>query len=103
MYSLEALSDHSAHPEQLCTLCRPVARTARAVLLTRENDQRNALSLIFHRRVVNAHSLAAGLMNRHSAFDAGNHQVFDPHVRERSASHHAIVSAARAVAVEVRD
>ena len=36
-----------------------------------------------------------------SAFDAGNHQVLDADVREGAAGHDAVVSAARAVAVEI--
>ena len=40
-------------------------------------------------------------MQGHSPFDAWNHQILDAHVRERTARHHPIIAATRAVAVEV--
>ncbi len=73
------------------------------VFLAGNHDQRHALRLILHRRVVDAHALAVGLMNRDAAFDARHHQVLDAHVGERAAHHHFMIAAPRAVAVEVRD
>jgi hypothetical protein len=45
------------------------------------------------RRVVNRHLFAGRLVDRVSTFLAAKHQVFDSHVGERSAHHHAIVAA----------
>jgi hypothetical protein len=62
---------------------------------------------VFHRRVVDRHLLAAGLVQRVAAFLARavgrgrQHQVLDAHVGEGAAHHHLVVAAARAVAVEV--
>src|SRR5215468_5677521 len=103
----EALSDDRAHAQQARAFRRPIARTARAVFLTGDHDQRRAFGLILHRRVVDAHLLAGAIllaiMLRHTAFRAGNHQILDAHVGERAARHHAIIAAARAVAVEIAD
>src|SRR5207247_1303155 len=97
MYAFEGLRDHGANAKQPRPLRSPVARAARPVLLSREYDQRRALGLVLDRRVVDTHLLAARLMNRDTAFGAGNHQVLDPNIRKRSSSHHAIVAATRTV------
>ena len=58
--------------------------------------------LIFHGRVVNATVFSpSGLKFVYAAFLAGQHQVLDAHVGKRAARHHAVVAAARAVAVEI--
>ena len=63
----------------------------------------HAFLLVLHGRVVNAHPRVVRLMHRHAAFDAGHHEVLDAHVGEGAANHHAVVAAARAVAIEVLD
>src|SRR5713226_2727778 len=103
MYSFEALSNDRADSKQSGPLRCPVTRTPCAVLLAREYYQRHALGLILHRRFVNAHTVAVRLMHRHSALRSRDHKVFDPHIGERPSSHHAVVTSARAVAVEVRN
>src|SRR5215510_10101387 len=103
MYSLEAPTDHRANSKQSRSLRCPITRAARAVLLTGKHYQRHTLGQIFHRRVVNAHLLAVGVMHRHAALCSGDHEVLDPHIGKRPASHHPIVSSTRAVAVEVRN
>ena len=59
-------------------------------------------ALVPHRGVVDRHLLAVGLVARHAALDARDHEVLDAHVGEGAARHDAVVAAARAVAVEVR-
>src|SRR5262249_26819465 len=87
--------------EQRGALCGPISRAASAVFLAGDDNQWRAMLSIFHRGVVNAHSFAIGLIFGYAAFGAGDHQIFDADVSESSASHDSIVTATRAVAVEV--
>src|SRR5690606_1682091 len=66
--ALEALDDHRPYAEQVGPLGRPVAARAGAVFLAGNDDERRAVFLVLHRRVVDRHGLAAVL--RHPAFDA---------------------------------
>src|SRR5947209_16518678 len=101
VYALEALGDDGAHTQQERPLRRPVARTAGSVLLPGDDDQRKPRRLVVHRRVVDAHLLADGLQSSDAAFGARHHQILDADVGERTAHHHLMVAAARAVGVEV--
>src|SRR5437868_2134950 len=58
---------------------------------------------VLHGGVVDGHACAIGLMNGYASFNAGNHQVFDADVDKCAANHDTVVSAARAVTIEVRD
>ena len=66
-----------------------------------------ALSLLVaHRRVVDRHPLARGVMEGVAAFDHGarrvlHHLVLDADVGEGAAHHHFVIAAARAVLVEI--
>ena len=101
MDPLVALGDDRAHAEQPRPLRRPVARRARAVLFAGDHEQRHALRLVFHRGVVNRHLLPVGEMDRDGSLGARGQQVLETHVRERTAHHHLVVAAPRAVRVEV--
>src|SRR2546427_3023290 len=107
MDALEALHDHRAHPQEQRALRRPVARAARAVLLAAEHHGRDAFGDVFHRRFVDRHLFARGLMEGNSALGARavglhrKHQVLDAHVAEGAAHHDLVVAAARAEAVEL--
>src|SRR5438105_4622038 len=101
VYALEALGDDGAHAQEKRPLRRPVARTARAVLLPCEDDERDARRLIVHGCVVDGHLLAGRLKRRDAAFGSGNHEVLDADVCERAAHHHLMVAATRAVGVVV--
>ena len=101
MNALEARGHDGFHPEQARSLRRPVAARSGAVFVTSENDQRNFVCRISHRRVENRCLFAARLMNRHAAFGPRRHQVFDPDIREGPARHHQIIPAPAAVAVEI--
>src|SRR5919205_843306 len=103
MDTLETLRNHRFDTEQSRSFRSPVARTAGAVLLTGDDYERDIFRLITHRRIVDAHTFPVRLIDRHAAFDAGHHQVFDAHVRERAAHHHFMITTPRAVAVEVFD
>src|SRR5436190_9265215 len=100
MDALERLGDRSAHAHEVRALRRPVARAPRAVLLAREHDERHALLLIAHRRVVDRHLLARREVPRPPAFLLGE-LVAEADVREGPADEHLVVPAARAVLVEV--
>jgi hypothetical protein len=103
VYPLEALRHDRADSQEARALGRPVARTARAVLLPGEDYEGGPGRLIPHGRVINAQCFAARLQSRDPALGAGGHEVLDAHVGERPAGHHAIIPAARAVAVKIRD
>src|SRR5262249_5151340 len=75
--ALEAPRDDDVHAEEARALGRPVARAAGAVLLAGDDDLRRALGDVAHRRVVDAHPLAARLVNGHAALDARHHDVLD--------------------------
>src|SRR6266700_6014925 len=105
--ALEALHDHCAHAEKQRAFRGPVARAAGAVFLAAEHHGGNALGGVLHRRLVDRHLLARGLMEREAALDARtvglrrNHQVLDAHVAEGAAHHDLVIAAARAEAVEI--
>ena len=60
MDPLESAGDDGAHAEQAGALGRPVARAARAVVLSGDHDERHALGAVALRRVVDGHALAVG-------------------------------------------
>src|SRR6266540_2925589 len=60
--ALEALHDHRAHAEQQRAFRRPVARAAGAVFLAAEHHGGNAFGDVLHRRFVDRHLLARGLV-----------------------------------------
>ena len=64
-------------------------------------DQRHALLLVAHRRVVDRHLLAGRIVLGDAAFDARHHLVLDADVGERAAHHYFVIAAPGAVAVEV--
>src|SRR2546426_638412 len=105
MYAFEALRDHRFHSQQTRSFRRPITRRPGAVFLTCEHHEWHALALILHRRVINAHTLRWGLRARsvksNAAFRSRYHEILDANVRERSAHHHLMVAASRAVAVKV--
>src|SRR6266581_365810 len=68
--ALEALHDHRAHAEKQRAFRGPVARAAGAVFLAAEHHGGNALGGVLHRRLVDRHLLARGLMEREAALDA---------------------------------
>ena len=75
---------------------------AGAVLLAGDHDQRHALLLVPHRRVVDRQSARrTGRCTVDAALDAGHQQVPQADVGERAAHHHLVVAAPRAVGVEV--
>ena len=100
MDPFEALGDHGPHAEELRPLRGPVARRARAVLLAREDDERDAVRAVALGRLEDRHLLARGDVHRPRSLRARNELVPQPHVRERPTHHHLVVSSARAVRVE---
>src|SRR5687768_17060905 len=103
MNPLEAPGDHCANAEKCSALRGPVARASRPVFVPREHHQRHPLLAIADRSIVDAHLLAAWMMDRDAPFHARNHLVLDADIREGSTRHDLVVATAGAVAVEVFD
>src|SRR5262245_34413318 len=105
MNPLEALGNDSSHTQQRGSFGGPVARAAGAVLLPGDDDQRRALSLVSHRRVIDGNRLIGSAFSSvHFAdptFGSRHHQVFDPDVGKGAARHYAVVAATGTVTVEV--
>ena len=101
--SFERGGDDGSNAEQVRPLGRPVAGRAGAVFRSGENDQRCARSFVILRGFVNRGLLPGGVVGCDAAFRTGSQQVSQADVAERAASHHAVVAAAAAVAVEVGD
>jgi len=80
--AFKAGHDNNFHPEQPRALGRPIARTAGSVLLPGKYHQWRAALLVSSAASLNREDLAIKL--RHAAFDAGDHQVLDAHIGERS-------------------
>src|SRR5690348_17076979 len=99
--ALVALRQRRPNPQQQRTLCRPVARAARPILLPRNHQQRRPLRLIAHRGIVDRRLLARRQVGRVIPLLAARQQVPQPDVRERPAHHHLVVAASRPIAVEV--
>src|SRR6266567_8517941 len=103
MYTLEALCYDGLDPKQHRALRGPVSRASRSIFLAGDNNQGHSFRLILHCGVIDAHSLTIGLMHGDPAFSSRHHQILDAHVGKCAAHHHLIVSAPRAVTVEIRD
>src|SRR3954469_1852270 len=101
MDALERLSNHRSHAEQYGALRGPVTRRSRTVLFTGENDERGALFLEFHRRVVDELVLPALRHRGPSALGARGELVLETNVGESSAHHYFVVAAAGSVGIEV--
>ncbi|MNV39210.1 hypothetical protein D3C71_1307820 [compost metagenome] len=103
MDTLERLGDHCLDAQEVGTLCSPVARRTVAIFNTGEDDQWNALFLVFHRRIVNRHLFLRRIVDGVATFLAvrAEHVVADADIGEGAAHHHFMVATARAVLVEV--
>ena len=101
MDALEAFGDHGAHTQQQRAFGGPIARRSRAVLLARDDQQRRAFRLVLHRGVVDEHLLARWNVRGPAAFGSGREHVAQPDVGQRSAHHHFMVAAARAIGIEI--
>ncbi len=93
--------DDGLHTLQRRPLGSPVARTAGTVLRAGKHHQRSAFLLVAHRRIVDAHLLAAREMDGPVAFLRRHQSVRDTDVAERPTHHHLVVSPPRAVRVEI--
>ena len=101
MDAFEAFHDDRFDALQFRPLRRPIPRTAHTVIVPRENNGGDAVLGVVHRRLVDGRPFLVGILNRESAFNARQHEVFDAFVGECPASHHAIVAAPCAVRIEV--
>src|SRR5580693_9800116 len=102
MYALEALGDDGPHAEQHRALGGPVARGAGAILLAGDDDQRRAVGLVAHGRIVDAHLLTARKIQRDPAFGARQQEIAQTDIGEGAAHHDFVIAAARAVLIEIR-
>src|SRR5690606_41839613 len=78
--ALVALGNDGPRTEEPRPLGRPVAARARAVLLAGDDDERNALLLVAHRRIVDRHLLARGEVARVAALAPRPEAASEPHV-----------------------
>ena len=101
--ALVALGDHGADAQELRPLGRPVARRARAVLLARQDDQRDPSGVVALGRLEDRRHLAVGQVAGEAPLGPGRQLVAEADVGEGPADHHLVVAAARAVGVEVED
>src|SRR5208283_3546300 len=60
-----------------------------------------AVGFVSHSRIVDRHLLAAWKITRDAAFNARHEQILQTRVRKRPAHHYFMISAARAVRIEV--
>ena len=101
MDPFERLRQNGADSEECGAFGRPVARRSGAVLLAGDDQERNALGRIAHRRVIEELLLAVGQVQRVGAFLALHERVAQSDVAERAAHHDLVVAAPSAVRVEL--
>src|SRR5690348_16943336 len=97
MDALIALRDDGVDAEKFWPFRCPITRRSRTVLFTGEDDQRNAISLILHRSVVDRHDFIAREMTRNAAFGSRRELIAQSYVGESSANHYFVVATAGAV------
>ena len=102
MDALEALGQHRLDAEQERAFRGPVSRRSGSVFLAGDHQERHAVGLVPHRRVVDRHHLALRKERRPSAFRSRRQLIAQPDVRERAAHHDFVIAAARAVRIEIR-
>src|SRR5580704_638107 len=112
--ALEALGDDDFHSEKAGPLGGPVPARTGPIFLSGKDDEWNPIGLVGHASVIDESrftlfgldllvrrvDLLWAKIKRVSAFNARNHQVLDPHVREGAAGHDPVVAAPGAVAIE---
>src|SRR5699024_4912099 len=86
--------EHRPYAEQPGPLGRPVAGRAGAVVGAGQDHERDALILVGHRGVVDAHLFAVGPVLGDPALDARHQLVAQPYIGEGAADHHVVVAAA---------
>src|SRR5258705_3855403 len=79
----------------------PYTTLFRSVFLAGEHDERRAFGLVFHRRVVDRHLLAARQVDREGPLRLRRELVLETYVGEGTPHHHFVVAAARPVGIEV--
>ena len=101
MDALVRLGDDDLDAEQQRALGGPVARRARAVLAASHDQQRHTVGLVALGGVIDRQHVARWLMGGNAALRAGDELVTEADVCERTAHHHLVVTAARAIRVEL--
>src|ERR1700761_586532 len=99
--TLEAFGDDSLDAEQGGSFRGPVARGAHAIFLPADHDQRDAFRLVPHGGVIDRHLLTGRMVLRDTTLDARHHLIADADVGEGAAHHDFVVTAPRAVAIEI--
>src|SRR5580704_1840244 len=99
--ALEAFSDDRLDAEQCASFRGPVARGSHAIFLAAEYDQRDTFGLVPHGCVIDRHLLTGWIVLRNTTLDAWHHLVADADVGEGAAHHDFVVTAPRAVAIEI--
>ena len=103
MDSFEALGNDGTYPQETSSLGRPIPGAACAILFSSENDEGDLGFSVGDGGIVNRYLGMFGVekVKCHSALHSREHEIFDSHVGEGSASHDPVVSTAGTVAVEI--
>src|SRR5581483_9452494 len=91
MDALETFGDDGADAEEQDAFRGPVARGAAAVLLAGDDDEVDAVGLIFDRGVVDRHFFVRRKMRGPAAFSSGGELVAEADIGEGSADHHFVI------------
>ena len=101
MDALEALRDDGAHAEKRVPFAAQSREEPVPYSLPAKITSGTRSRAIAHRRVVDRHLIAGGIVDGDAAFDARHHLVLDADIGEGAAHHHFVIAAPRAVGVEV--
>src|SRR5207244_9057937 len=105
--ALKTLRDDGFYSQQTRSLSSPITRRTGSIFLPSDDNERRFLFLIFHRRVIDTHSLRFGSrvrpVNSYATFSPRHHQILDAHIREGPTHHHFMVAAPRAIAIKIRN
>src|SRR5438045_9045011 len=101
MDPLEALGEDRPDPQEHRALRRPVAGRPGPVLAPGDDEEWRVLRAIAHRGVVDELLLAIREVNRVRTLPVRHELVAKPDVAERATHHHLVVTAPRAVRVEL--
>src|ERR1700687_4789546 len=93
--------DDRTHAEQTCSLGGPIARRSGTVFFAGKDDERNTGLAVPHGSVVNGHFFVAGEIKCPAALGARSELVTKANICKGTSHHDFVISAARAVGVEV--
>ncbi|SIB91245.1 Uncharacterised protein [Mycobacteroides abscessus subsp. abscessus] len=92
--TLIALSNDRLDAEKICTFGSPVTGRAHSIVFACKNGKAGSIFLVFHASIIDTCHFASRPVCREAAFSARGNLVADADVRECSAHHHFMVTAA---------